>query len=144
RSASLEASTRRRARRAVLWSAMRRAAPVLLALALVPSCASRAAPATDAPDVHGPPLMPGFDPGPVPAGFTRYVTPVVPQIPAGTDTMVCQWLSDPTDATEDVLAIGGAQSRLGHHVVLYATADAQPVGTSRPCEQTDMLDLRFL
>jgi hypothetical protein len=94
--------------------------------------------------VYGPAPIAGFDPGPVPAGFVRYMTPPLAGIAPGGDVLACQWLSDPLTADEDVLAVRGAQSKLGHHVVLYATMDAEAVGTTRPCTSADMAEMRFL
>jgi hypothetical protein len=92
----------------------------------------------------GPQLVNGFNPPPVAAGYTRYVLPAVPQVQAGTDIIVCQWLAPPADTDIDIIDVTGQQTRGGHHVVLYATMDAEDVGTTRPCVEKDTTKLRFL
>jgi hypothetical protein len=89
-------------------------------------------------------LVSGFSPPAAPAGFTRYVLPAVPQIKPGSDVIVCQWLAAPQDTDVDVVNVTGMQTRGGHHVVLYATMDVEPVGTTRPCSERDTTKLRFL
>ncbi len=89
--------------------------------------------------------IPGFDPGPVPDGYTRYVTPVVHDIPPGADKMWCQFVSQaPFDHDYDVIDLTGAQSKGGHHVVFYATKSSEPYGTSHDCSDSDMSRLIYL
>jgi hypothetical protein len=86
----------------------------------------------------------GFAPAALQPGYVRFVTPVIPQIDSGADVMWCQWVAGPSDKDQEVVDVTGEQSKYGHHVVLYATKSAPPVGTSRPCNDADMLSLRFL
>ncbi len=93
----------------------------------------------------GPDYIAGFDPPPVMEGFTRYVTPVVKDITPGTDAEWCQWVTPPSDTTQDVLAFMGAQSETGHHAVLYATTETNfAVGESHICTTADMLSISFI
>jgi hypothetical protein len=100
--------------------------------------------ASTAPAPSPSPYIAGFDPPPAAAGFTRYVTPVIEGIAGGTSNIWCQWLTEPADEDQDVLSVTGLQSKYGHHVVLYASTAAQPVGTSRLCKPDDMLTVQFL
>ena len=126
-------------RLAVRCSSSRTAFAPLAVLLGFAGCASHAAP----PGAQPAPMA-GFVPGPVPAGYTRFLTPVIDDIGPGEDQTWCQWLTGPLATAEDILGVSGAQSKQGHHVVLYATTDSEPVGTTRTCTTADMLSLRFL
>ena len=89
------------------------------------------------------PYIAGFDPAPVAAGYTRYITPVV-QIPPSSSNSWCQYVAAPLAADTDVTSVTGQQSTFGHHIVLYATTANAPVGTSRLCTTGDMLSVRYL
>lgn len=87
---------------------------------------------------------PGFDPPPPSSGYTRIVAPVMRDLPPGSDVMHCQYVHAPFDRDMDVLDVQGYQSLGGHHAVAYATALAEPVGTSRPCNGEDNMSAGFL
>ncbi len=90
------------------------------------------------------PYIPGFEPMPAAAGYTRFITPPIRGIAPGTDQTWCQWVSPPATGDQDVLRIVGLQSRGGHHAVLYATTKKQRIGESHICTEDDMLSLSFL
>jgi hypothetical protein len=58
--------------------------------------------------------------------------------------MWCQYITPPMDADTDVIEVQGQQSLGGHHIVLYATSESQPVGTTKDCGDNDMVSVRFL
>src|SRR6185312_17375356 len=93
---------------------------------------------------NGPDYIPGFDPPPVEAGYTRFVTPVVEDLKPGANIEYCAWVAAPAEKTQDVLAFSGKQSATGHHVVLYATSEKYPVGESHVCTTEDMLSVSFV
>jgi hypothetical protein len=98
--------------------------------------------ATDNP---GEKFVAGFNPPPTPAGFTRFVTPIVPGIAPGADIEMCQWVGAASAQDRDVLLVDGYQSRTGHHAVLYATSETNfPVGESHPCTTADMISLSYV
>jgi copper type II ascorbate-dependent monooxygenase-like protein len=85
------------------------------------------------------------DPHALLEGYTRFVATPTPPIEPGADAMFVQWLSGPTDTDRDVLDVRGWQSEGGHHVILFATPEEQPVGTTRVWEEADMAgDLRYV
>jgi hypothetical protein len=87
----------------------------------------------------------GFNPPPVAAGYTRFLTPTTKGIAPGADLEMCQWVTGPASAPQDVLDFTGAQSATGHHAILYATTETQfPVGESHPCTEQDMLSISFV
>jgi hypothetical protein len=90
------------------------------------------------------PYIDGFNPPPVQAGMTRFITPVIKDIQPGDDQLWCQWIQAPQDHDLDLVAFVGQQSKWGHHVVLYANSLVEPVGTSRICTNGDMLTVRYL
>jgi hypothetical protein len=90
------------------------------------------------------PYIAGFDPPPVAAGYTRFITPPLQNIPAGSSLEWCQWVAAPSDEVQDVLNATGMQSQFGHHVVLYAQSEIEPVGTSRICTSGDTLSIQYL
>jgi len=87
----------------------------------------------------------GFSPPPVPAGYERFVTPVVENIQPGDNVEYCQWIAAPQDTRRDVLAFTGAQSKTGHHTVLFATTETNfAVGESHECTTDDMISVSFI
>jgi len=90
------------------------------------------------------PYIDGFTPPAAPAGYQRFVTPVIKALPPGSDTMWCQYIAAPFDKDTDVIDLVGSQSKGGHHLILYGTDSAQPVGTSRECNSGDMLSVHYL
>ena len=93
---------------------------------------------------HDPRFIAGFDPKPAPAGYTRCITPAIPEVKPGEDLLVCQWIAPPSDHEVEMVDLQGEQSKYGHHVALYATATNLKVGTSRKCLDSDMLGIRFI
>jgi Copper type II ascorbate-dependent monooxygenase, C-terminal domain len=77
------------------------------------------------------------------AGYQRFEAKPTPVAP-GQSIMSVQWVAPASDRDVDVLDITGWQSAPGHHVVLYATADEQPVGTVREWQNEDQLSARFI
>jgi hypothetical protein len=90
-----------------------------------------------------PPVPADFDPPPVPEGYTRYLTPPIDLLP-GEEVLVNQWIAGAVGADMDVIDVRGGQSRPGHHVVLYATTDVEPAGTTRPLNAEDQLHMRVI
>jgi len=87
----------------------------------------------------------GFDPGAVPDGYTRYLSPIVKDIAPGADVEYCQWVAPASVSAQDVLALQGKQSLTGHHAILYATSNTSyPVGESHICTVADMIPLSFV
>ncbi|MHB8418831.1 MAG: hypothetical protein ACYDCL_12195 [Myxococcales bacterium] len=114
---------------------------MLLLLPAVVCCGRGGPPATA--DGGESQYLSGFDPPPVQTGYTRYVAPVVTVDP-GQSEIFCQYISPAFTSDTDVVNVTGAQSSFGHHVVVYATSFTAPVGTSRLCNNQDMLSVRFL
>jgi hypothetical protein len=83
---------------------------------------------------------PGADLGllPVAADFVRYETQPV-AVNAGEDVIWTEWVAPQLETDMDVLAVTGLQSKGGHHALLYATTNMQPVGTSRAWQEADQL-----
>jgi hypothetical protein len=87
----------------------------------------------------------GFDPPPVADGYTRFITPTVKDITPGYDQEWCQWIAAPSDTDQDVLALTGAQSKTGHHAIVYATTETNfKVGESHICTVADMVSISFI
>lgn len=87
----------------------------------------------------------GFSPPDAPAGYTRFVTPTVMQIPPGSDIEYCQWIAAPAGMDQDVLDLQGYESPGSHHVVLYSTSETKfPVGETHVCTEQDMLSIAFV
>ena len=104
---------------------------------LVAGCASQSQSTPD--------YVPGFDPGPVPDGYTRFLTPTVRDIQPGDNVQYCQWVAPASEQAQDVLAFMGKQSPTGHHAVLYATTNTSfAVGESHICTVADMIPLSFI
>jgi hypothetical protein len=98
-----------------------------LALALV-----AAAPACTAAAPDGPP-----------EGYVRLeATPVA--VPAGGGGQWVQYVAAPMAEDMDIVDIIGEQGPAGHHAILYATPDVQPIGTTREWHSIDQVVDRFL
>ena len=95
-------------------------------------------------DMTPSPFIEGFAPAPVASGYTRYITPIIKDIPAGTDVLHCEWLQAPLDHDTYVSALTEQQSKGGHHIVLYGNKVNETVGTSRECTSSDMLSITFV
>jgi hypothetical protein len=76
-------------------------------------------------------------------GYRRYeVKPTM--VRAGETVMSMEWMSTPMDRDMDVLDVSGWQSKSGHHAILYASVESQPVGTVRSWENADQITSRFI
>lgn len=89
-------------------------------------------------------MVKGFNPPPVPEGYTRFVLPPILGVQPGEDKLFCQWIELPKDADVDFLDVMGYQTVTGHHIALYSTAGFEDVGTSRECTTQDMIPLEFI
>lgn len=78
-----------------------------------------------------------------PAGYRRFDTSPI-MIQPGTSGQWVQYVSKPLDQDMDVMDIIGEQGPAGHHAVLYATPNAQPLGTTREWRASDQITDRFL
>jgi hypothetical protein len=78
-----------------------------------------------------------FAPAPPADGYTRFVAPVIPDIPPGADITYCQYVMAPADEDIDILDVTGVQSAGGHHTVAFSTSEDR-VGESLPCDSGDM------
>lgn len=116
-----------------------------VALTLAVACGSSSSDSSPAPPSDGNAYIDGFTPGPVPEGYTRYVTPVIKNIQPGDDKMWCQYVSkQPFDADYDIVDLTGVQSKGGHHVVFYATKNGDAYGATHDCSDSDMTRLIYL
>ncbi|HEY1546656.1 MAG TPA: hypothetical protein VGG28_02485 [Kofleriaceae bacterium] len=94
---------------------------------------------------NGPDYIAGFDPPPVQAGYTRYVTPPVEDIKPGDNVEYCQWVAPAADEDQDVVGFDGLQSATGHHAILFATSETNfKVGESHICTTDDMLSVSYM
>lgn len=105
--------------------------------ALATACGGAGEPADD-------PFLPGFSPPAALEGFTRFITPPVRDIQPGADEMWCQWVTGALPEETDVVDIRGFQTVGGHHAIMYATNAIAPVGTTRPCRDSDLTSIRYL
>ena len=80
--------------------------------------------------------------GPAP-GFTRYTTPTITLAP-GESGVWLHWVAPALDHDVDLVDVTGWQGPAGHHAILIATTDVEPVGTSRAWKNSDQLSLRLL
>jgi hypothetical protein len=76
-------------------------------------------------------------------GYIRYSASPVELMPGETAQFV-QWVSPALDHDVDVVAVRGSQSLGGHHALLYASPDLEPVGTTRTWSAADQITARFL
>ncbi len=94
---------------------------------------------------NGPDYIPGFDPPPVQAGYTRYLAPTVTNITPGADIEMCEWVAPVATEDQDVLDVIGEQSATGHHAVLFASTETNfKVGESHVCTTDDMVSVSFI
>jgi hypothetical protein len=77
-------------------------------------------------------------------GYTRIVAPAVTDLEPGADVMHCQYVMAPFDRDMDILSVEGYQSKFGHHSIAYATTADVPLGTTRPCQEADLMSGAFL
>ncbi|HXU80782.1 MAG TPA: hypothetical protein VN914_05260 [Polyangia bacterium] len=81
--------------------------------------------------------QPGTKP-PQPQGYTRFETQPTPLVP-GASVLRVEWVAPAMTEDMDVLDIRGWQSKAGHHALLYAIVEEQPVGTVRNWKNEDQL-----
>lgn len=62
----------------------------------------------------------------------------------GADQEVCTWTEATVATDQDLVSTTGYQTVGGHHIILYATSVHQPVGTTRLCKDTDMVNFRMV
>jgi hypothetical protein len=86
-----------------------------------------------------------FNPPPVQPGYTRYVTPIIPNIQPGDNVEYCQWVAPASDVAQDVIASVGEQSPAGHHAIVYATKETNfATGETHICTENDMISISFM
>jgi hypothetical protein len=86
------------------------------------------------------------DPGarpPLREGYQRFEAKPT-MLGAGRSAMIMEWVSAPFDRDLDVVDIAGWQSKAGHHAIIYATTDVQPVGTVRNWQNEDQITSRLI
>jgi hypothetical protein len=86
------------------------------------------------------------DPGakpPLRDGYQRFEAHPT-MLGAGRSTMIVEWVAPPFDHDVDVVDVVGWQSKAGHHAILYATSDQQPLGTVRNWQNQDQITSRFI
>jgi len=126
---------------------MKRLTLIILAAAIVAAAGCTKADMTAGDDDDGSgseQLVAGFNPPPVPAGYKRYITPAVHTLQPGQDLILCQWIDAASVDEIDIADLKGYQTVTGHHVVLYSSAEVEPVGTSRECTAADMVSVQYL
>jgi hypothetical protein len=114
-------------------------ASLCVAAVFVSGCGS----SSDGSDAPNPEQSPhGFPPEK--DGYTRIVAPPVTDLEPSADVMHCQYVMPPFDRDMDILSVEGYQSKFGHHSIAYATTAEVPLGTSRPCQEADLMSGAFL
>jgi hypothetical protein len=76
-------------------------------------------------------------------GYIRY-TPAPVILQPGETAQYVQWVSAPADRDLDLIDVRGSQSAGGHHAVVYASPDLEPIGTTRVWQAADQITARFL
>lgn len=78
-----------------------------------------------------------------PAGYKRYIgSPITVQ--PGESGMWAEFVTAPFTEDMDVVDVTGTQGLGGHHAIMYATQESQPIATVRPWGSADQLGVRFL
>jgi hypothetical protein len=113
---------------------MRRAASIL-AVGLTIGCAQGSPP-----DLEKQPPSDDSGMGPVPEGYTRFVT-TPRKLAPGEEVMLNEWVTAPEEADVDIVDVKGEVATTLHHFVLYSVTTAEEVGTVRPWQETDQLTL---
>lgn len=81
---------------------------------------------------------------PAPANGFQMVLPPIKNIPAGANVEYCTWTDRIVDKDTFVEAMEGFQAGPGHHVIIYATSEHKPAGTTRECMDSDMASFRYV
>ncbi len=84
-----------------------------------------------------------FDPPAATAGQIQIDSPALPDVGPATDITYCSYLDTTFDKDMDITGYVGFQSKGGHHAILYAARNPQPVGT-HVCTNEDMDNGSFL
>lgn len=113
----------------------------LMLAALAAACSSSHS-ATNG-DMAGPMRPAGFNPPPLEAGETEYDSPIISQIPPGSDITYCSYLDATITDETDVIHYRVFGSLTSHHAILYAAKQPKPVDT-HVCTEDDMVNGRFL
>lgn len=98
--------------------------------------------ARDAGDVVEP-EPPSLKLPPAPSRGFQLVLPVVEDIPPGTSLELCTSPDKFVEQDTEVAELVGAQIGGGHHINVYVTNKLKTSGTSRICEDSDMIDLTY-
>lgn len=91
----------------------------------------------------GPMRPAGFAPPPMVAGETEFDSPIIPQIPPGSDITYCSYLDSTIADATDVIHYRVFGSLTSHHAILFAAKQSRPVDT-HVCTEDDMTNGRFL
>ena len=81
--------------------------------------------------------------GAPPVNGFQIVLPVVAGVEAGTSQEWCTWTEHVLDADIDIKATQAFQTKAGHHIALFYTANKKAPGTSHPCTNDDMATFRY-
>src|SRR5262245_30275229 len=82
--------------------------------------------------------------GAAPSNATFHFTPPPITLQPGESGVWAQWLTGPRTEDQDVVSLVGMQSMGGHHALLFAMSEDQPVGTTRPWKDSDQLQTRLV
>jgi hypothetical protein len=89
--------------------------------------------------VNGVHLIPGFNPPQPTADETVIISPVIRGIKPGTDVTYCSYIDYTFPQNVDITHWRGAQSKAGHHVILFAARQHRPTDTHE-CTDDDMVN----
>jgi hypothetical protein len=89
--------------------------------------------------INGVQLIAGFNPPQPTTDETVIISPVIPGIKPGSDTTYCSYIDYTFPANIDITHWHGAQSKAGHHVILFAAQRHRPTDT-HVCTDDDMVN----
>ncbi len=90
------------------------------------------------------PRIAGFNPPNPGKNGVQLITPPIRDIPAGADENYCTYLDFKADSDLDIYDYKGYQSAVGgHHTVLYAVRNNEPVDT-HICNEADMVNAQYV
>src|SRR5690349_19180046 len=78
-----------------------------------------------------------------PPGYIRYEATPIPLAPGASGQWV-QYVATALEEDMDVVDIIGEQGPAGHHAILYASPQVEPIGTTRDWRSVDQIADRFL
>lgn len=96
-----------------------------------------------APTMHDPRFITGFDPPALAAGEVAVLGPAIRDIEPGSDVTLCSYLDEKFEVETDVPSFRVYQSTGGHHATLYAARMPKPAGT-HVCNEDDMVNARLI